>query len=237
MIQGSVFGAEFADETFRTTRVHAGNQAGFSACEDVAAGRAKGVILHGSVGTGKTHHLICAAREFEDHVWLERQFPESGRAGTELVKIDVRQLMAEVAERYADIDPASEPPPVLTRDEVENLVDVRFWYVPELVEKLRSEIGEGIRWTSTKCKECDLLVLDDLGLERATDFVQEELEGIIDYRYRQHLPIAVGTNLKWPKEVQERYGDRAVSRWMQHCVVREMAGPDQRVRRGGSSDG
>jgi len=235
MIQGSNFGPEFADAYFRSTRVHAGNRAAFSACEDLAAGRLQGVVIFGLVGTGKTHHLVCAAREFEDRVWMERRFPESGEAAGELVKVDVKQLMAEAAKRYAEIDPASEPAPTLTREEMTNLADVRFWFVPELAETLRSEISEGVRWTAEKCKECDLLVLDDLGSERTTDFVLEALEQIIDYRYRQHLPIAVSTNLRWPGAVRDRYGDRAVSRWSQHCAVVEMTGPDQRVRGGEES--
>jgi len=231
MIQGSRIGAGFVGACFQTTRVHAGNQAGFAACKALAAGQSQGVLLYGLVGTGKTHHLICAARRFEERAWMDQRCPESDGSAGELVAVDIRQLMAEAAQRYAAIDPASEPAPSLTRDEMENHVDVRYWFVPELIDRLRSEIGEGIRWTAAKCRECALLVLDDLGVERSTDFATEELEQIIDYRYRERAPIAVSTNLRWPKEFQERYGDRAVSRWSQQCAIVEMAGPDQRVRK------
>ena len=39
-----------------------------------------------------------------------------------------------------------------------------------------------------------LLVLDDLGVEYRTDWVQEKLDTIIDYRLMQGLPLVVTTN-------------------------------------------
>ena len=41
----------------------------------------------------------------------------------------------------------------------------------------------------------DLLVLDDLGIERQSEYVQEQVFNVIDSRYRAKLPLIVTTNL------------------------------------------
>ena len=41
----------------------------------------------------------------------------------------------------------------------------------------------------------ELLVLDDLGAERGTDFALEKVYDIIDSRYRLHRPMILTTNL------------------------------------------
>ena len=41
----------------------------------------------------------------------------------------------------------------------------------------------------------DLLVLDDLGIERQSEYVQEQVFNVVDSRYRAKLPLIVTTNL------------------------------------------
>jgi DNA replication protein DnaC len=53
-----------------------------------------------------------------------------------------------------------------------------------------------------------LLVLDDLGTENRTPWVQEKLEEIVDYRYINALPLVVTTNLpmsKLPMRIASRF--------------------------------
>lgn len=60
----------------------------------------------------------------------------------------------------------------------------------------------------------DLLVLDDLGAERGTDYIQELMFSVIDGRYSTGKPLIVTTNasiqdMKTPKtQMQERIYDR-----------------------------
>lgn len=42
---------------------------------------------------------------------------------------------------------------------------------------------------------CDLLILDDLGMERQTDYANEQVFGIIDGRYLSRRPLIATTNL------------------------------------------
>lgn len=42
-----------------------------------------------------------------------------------------------------------------------------------------------------------LLILDDLGIERSTDYMKEMVYNIVDGRYRSGLPMIITTNLSW----------------------------------------
>ena len=46
-----------------------------------------------------------------------------------------------------------------------------------------------------------LLIIDDLGVERNSEFAREQVFGVIDSRYRSQLPMIVTTNLT-PKEMK-----------------------------------
>lgn len=48
---------------------------------------------------------------------------------------------------------------------------------------------------SEKLNAADLLVIDDLGVERSTDFSLEKVYDVIDSRYRSGKPIIITTNL------------------------------------------
>jgi DNA replication protein DnaC len=57
-------------------------------------------------------------------------------------------------------------------------------------------------------REAKLTVLDDLAIERGTDWVQEKLYELIDPRYRARQPT-VGTTNAGPKALEEQIGRRA----------------------------
>lgn len=42
-----------------------------------------------------------------------------------------------------------------------------------------------------------LLILDDFGIERSTQFSQEMVYNVIDARYRENLPLIMTTNISW----------------------------------------
>lgn len=92
----------------------------------------------------------------------------------------------------------------------------------------------------------DLLVLDDFGAERQTEYMQGIAFDVIDGRIAAGMPLVVTTNLTneelWcEKEVRgERVPDRSVnpqrrrmlSRLTGACAIIRMGGEDRRVRRG-----
>ena len=77
--------------------------------------------------------------------------------------------------------------------------------------------------------EADLLVLDDLGKETRSPFNDELLYRVVNYRYKDKLPIVITSNLRM--EFLVRTFDYAVmSRLMEICKAVNMQGNDYRVR-------
>ena len=76
----------------------------------------------------------------------------------------------------------------------------------------------------------ELLVIDDLGAERKSEFMKEMVYNIIDSRYRSGLPMIITTNLsmdeiKNPKDIEyERIYDRILER----CFPIEVKGTSKR---------
>lgn len=79
----------------------------------------------------------------------------------------------------------------------------------------------------------DLLIIDDLGAERDSDFTWEKVMNVIDARYRAGLPIIITTNLG-PKDFADR-GDirrqRVFSRLKEMCICLEVNGADRRSKK------
>ncbi len=65
-----------------------------------------------------------------------------------------------------------------------------------------------------------LLIIDDLGVERNSEFAREQVFGVIDSRYRSQLPMIVTTNLSLKK--LQNPGDLARSRIYDRVLERCM---------------
>lgn len=75
-----------------------------------------------------------------------------------------------------------------------------------------------------------LVVFDDLGAERDSDYAQEKVYGIIDARYRKQLPMIVTTNLTMDQMKGEddiRYR-RIYDRIFETCYPMQFTGPSWR---------
>lgn len=74
-----------------------------------------------------------------------------------------------------------------------------FQSVPELLERIRSTFRKNSRDTEEQIMKallnCDLLILDDIGAEKLTDWVQDIIFRIVDGRYRKEKPILYTSNL------------------------------------------
>jgi DNA replication protein DnaC len=79
----------------------------------------------------------------------------------------------------------------------------------------------------------DLLIIDDLGAERDTEFTWEKVMNVIDARYRAGLPLIITTNFE-PKDFADR-GDirrqRVFSRLKEMCILLEIKGTDRRSKK------
>jgi len=82
--------------------------------------------------------------------------------------------------------------------------------------------------------KAELLVLDDLGAERPTDWVEETRNHIVNSRYNDRRPTIFTTNyedLEDDQDIQSlkaRVGRRMLSRLREMCQFLEYDGPDFR---------
>lgn len=75
--------------------------------------------------------------------------------------------------------------------------------------------------------EADLIILDDLGAEKVTEFVGQELFNLINHRMNRRQPMVVSTNLT-PDEVESYYGPRIASRMLYGFEALHLRGTDVR---------
>lgn len=75
-----------------------------------------------------------------------------------------------------------------------------------------------------------LLILDDLGAERKSEYMQEMVFNIIDSRYRSGLPFIITTNLSLEeiKKPQDLSCSRIYDRILERCFPVEMNGVSKR---------
>jgi len=95
---------------------------------------------------------------------------------------------------------------------------VAIYSLPRLLTLLRETIntGEGLVGFMDRLAAVDLLHIDDLGVEKQTDWVMEQLYSIVNARYEAERAIVATSNLM-PDQLAEHLGERTVSRLVQIC--------------------
>ena len=114
----------------------------------------------------------------------------------------------------------------------------KFYETSELLRLLRETYGTGTRVNEMDIlrpvMEAELLVLDDLGQEKTSDWVQETLGLLINTRYASRRPTIFTTNLvdtadvTDPNSIAYRVGLRTRSRLLEMCDWVPMSGYDVR---------
>ena len=94
-----------------------------------------------------------------------------------------------------------------------------FIEVPDLFSQIKATYsGEGSEDSILRSlSSCNLLVLDDAGAERPSEWVQEKFFQIINSRYKNRLPIVITTNTKDMAGLEEIIGFRAYDRVLEMC--------------------
>lgn len=79
----------------------------------------------------------------------------------------------------------------------------------------------------------DLLVLDDLGTERRSEYAQEQVFNVIDSRYRAKLPLIITTNLSIEeiKKPDSVGNSRIYDRVLEMCHPVEVSGHSRRRKK------
>ena len=76
-------------------------------------------------------------------------------------------------------------------------------------------------------KNIEFLFVDDFGCERSTERVERDYEEIIDERLTHQMATVISTNLN-EKKIQEKFGDRTLSRLKPYSWI-HFTGKDRRA--------
>lgn len=136
----------------------------------------KGLLLWGTVGTGKTYMAACVANALLDE-------------GYKVLMTNFASLTNTIQSMY-----------------------------------------EGKQKFINSLNHYSLLIIDDLGAERKSEFMQEMVFNIIDARYRSGLPMIITTNLsieeiKKPKDISN---SRIYDRILERCHPLQISGGSKR---------
>jgi DNA replication protein DnaC len=130
-------------------------------------------------------------------------------------------------------------------------IQARFITVAELLEKLRASYGPDATETETQILKpilsADLVVIDELGASRSTDWVFDTVELLISRLYNKTAAVIVTTNFPnlapgagqvqneyaravRPETLGDRIGARMFSRLQQMCTAVPIHGSDWRMK-------
>ena len=166
----------------------------------VASGEARSLVLVGPPGVGKTHLMAGIFRAVSD-----------------------RTVAEWMEARHAAIAGFRPVPPMLSPE---------WCSVPELVADLRTEMGTDLHAASDRAIRLRtwpaLLVLDDLGREKISDWTGELVYTLVNARYEAMLPTIASSNLS-PAELAASGYWPVVSRLAEDGALVEIKAPDRRI--------
>jgi DNA replication protein DnaC len=109
---------------------------------------------------------------------------------------------------------------------------VAIYSMPRLLADIKETYEDGARHSYMELFErlctVDLLHIDDLGAEKRTEWVLEQLYAIVNERWQEQKSMIVTTNLLDPDELRAQIGPRTVSRITEMCVQIPIMGRDRR---------
>ena len=119
---------------------------------------------------------------------------------------------------------------------------VGIYFAPKLLTRIRQTYQEADQENAyarffERVTSVDLLYIDDLGSERRTDWVVEQLYAVINERYENQRPMLVTSNAKGEiidegqQQLEDQIGGRTISRLIEICGdPLPLFGPDHRYR-------
>lgn len=126
---------------------------------------------------------------------------------------------------------------LIAREKLQAGIPTMFVFVPELLSKFRDAIRNEHKEDPAKiARDADLLILDDIGAERATPWVAEQLMDLVNYRYSNRKQTIFTSNYSLD-ELAEHIagsgdrvtGERISSRIMAMTVTIPLNGRDRRM--------
>jgi DNA replication protein DnaC len=112
---------------------------------------------------------------------------------------------------------------------------VAIYSVPHLLAEIRDTYDAASSERSymeffRRLARVDLLHLEDLGAEKQTEWVLEQLYSLVNQRYEDQRAIVVTSNVESPEELEHQIGKRTVSRLVEICGdPLKLFGEDMRI--------
>jgi len=163
----------------------------------------KGLFLQGPVGTGKSHLAVSTIRAI-----VETNIDQFGRPASGGLPIAG--------------EPAYEGYHCCMVSVVDLLGLLRESYGADQLKNQARNLLHRVRTDA-------VVILDDIGAEKPSEWVEEQLYGIIDLRYRMQRSTFFTTNCTL-KQLENQIGCRVVSRIFEMCVGVMVGGEDWRKR-------
>lgn len=105
-----------------------------------------------------------------------------------------------------------------------------FSSVPDLLFQIKNSFSEGKYFKFfERIRTTPLLVLDDIGAEKPTEWVRETLFSLIDFRYQNNKPIIFTSNFHL-SNLENKLGKPIISRIVEMCRVIKLDGEDFRLK-------
>lgn len=114
---------------------------------------------------------------------------------------------------------------LVARAAVDSGARVAWRYTPALFDQLHK--GDP---AAEVARMAELLVLDDFGVQYASDWPMSRFDALVEYRYSEYKPVAVSTNREWEDLTADPLYSRIVSRWREDAVIIATGGEDRRGR-------
>jgi len=111
---------------------------------------------------------------------------------------------------------------------------VAIYSLPRLLAEIRTTFDEDTEHSYIdlldRLNEVDLLHIDDVGAEKTSPWVLEQLYSIINTRYEEERAVMITTNLVDDEELRDQITPRTVSRLREMCELVPLFGADNRLR-------
>jgi DNA replication protein DnaC len=115
---------------------------------------------------------------------------------------------------------------------IEKCVPTLVTNFPWILNKIQSaRWGEDRNEMLKRIRKYELVVIDDLGVERSTDYGMEQIYSVVDTRYRSGKPLIVTTNLS-PSEIKNPNNlgyERIYDRIVQNSIPVKISGTSRRA--------
>lgn len=112
---------------------------------------------------------------------------------------------------------------------------VAIYSMPKLLARIRATFDasageESYAELFERLCDVDLLHIDDVGAEKQTEWVLEQLYALVNERYEREKPMVITTNLSH-EQLEAQIGERTVSRLVEICgEALPLLGDDARLR-------